>query len=213
MKLTSKEQKIVLLLAVLLLLGVVLRFVLPPGGDSPLQRGTEENYAVEMNGEKSDPAAAATMQAASNCNDSSDEMIIIHMAGAVVHPGVYHLPQGARIYQLLEEAGGALDDADLEGINLAQPLVDGQQVFLPRKGDDHYEQPVPAGMTTGNRVNINTATQNQLETLPGIGTVKAQSIINYRQQNGPFQSIENLLEVSGIGEKTLEGLREYITVW
>ena len=212
LKLTPKEQKLLMLLAFLLILGVVLRFTLPQDGDIAMRNGAAENPAVVgLAGETGDVVGLTAVEAA-GADEKTEKMIVIHMAGAVTRPGVYHLPEGSRIYELLEEAGGALDDGDLERINLAQPLVDGQQVFLPLKGEEGYAQTLSSGVTSA-RVNINAASKEQLESLPGIGAVKAQNIINYRQQNGPFQSIDNLLEVSGIGDKTLEGIREFITVW
>ena len=212
MKLTIKELKLLLLLSFLLILGVVLRFALPPESSFTLQKGADENPAASMDDAEKPPSVTGSVEGA-EANLEEQKMIVIHMAGAVARPGVYHLPEGSRIYQLLEEAGGALEEGELSRINLAQPLVDGQQVFLPRKGEEGFEQLAFAGDATAVRVNINTAAREQLESLPGIGAVKAQSIINHRLQNGPFQSIDNLIEVSGIGEKTLEGIKELITVW
>ncbi len=212
LKLTPKEQKLLLLLAFLLILGVVLRFALPPDSSIAMQKGAAENPAASMDDTGKTPTAISSVEGA-EVNRNDDKMIVVHMIGAVARPGVYHLPEGSRIYQLLEEAGGALEDGELELINLAQPLVDGQQVFLPRHGEEGYLQITLTGDATAVRININTAGREQLESLPGIGAVKAQSIINYRLQNGPFQSIDNLLEVSGIGDKTLEGIKELITVW
>lgn len=206
LKLTPKEQKLLLLLALLLILGVVLRFTLPHDKDIALDKGVAVNPAGSAEGTDQGLAGA-------EIDEKKEKMIVIHMAGAVVRPGVYHLPEGSRIYELLEKAGGALEDGNLERINLAQPLVDGQQVFLPRKGEESYEQVSLTGVGTAVQININTASREQLESLPGIGAVKAQNIINYRLQNGPFQNIDNLLEVSGIGDKTLEGIKDLITVW
>ena len=206
LKLTLKEQKLLLLLTFLLILGVVLRFTLPHDIDIAQGRGVTANPAGSTEDTTQDLAGVVI-------NEKENKTIVIHMAGAVARPGVYHLPEGSRIYELLEKAGGALEDGDLERINLAQPLVDGQQVFLPRKGAEGYEQVSLTGVGTAVQININTASREQLENLPGIGAVKAQNIINYRLQNGPFQSIDNLLEVSGIGDKTLEGIKDLITVW
>ncbi len=212
LKLTPKEQKLLMLLAFLLILGVVLRFALPPDSSIAMQEGAAEKPVASMDDTGKTPTAISSVEGA-EADKKNEKMIVVHMAGAVARPGVYHLPEGSRIYQLLEEAGGALADGELERINLAQPLVDGQQVFLPRKGEEGYEQKMLTGDGAAVRININTAGREQLESLPGIGAVKAQNIINYRLQNGPFQSIDNLLEVSGIGDKTLEGIKELITVW
>ena len=208
-KLTPKEQKLLALLAFLLILGVVLRFTLPGEQAVAVQRGQE-------NGPQLTPAAApgaGTAGVAAGEKEAAAKLIVVHVVGAVQRPGVYHLPAGSRVYQALEQAGGGLEGADMERINLAQPLVDGQQVFLPLKGAEGAGQPLPMGGVASGKVNINAASKEELENLPGIGAVKAQSIINYRQQHGPFQRIEDLLEVSGIGEKTLAEIKELISVW
>ena len=104
-------------------------------------------------------------------------------------------------------------------INLAELLYDGQPVYVPRKSDRDPSQP-PGGIFQGGlrqgkegRININSANKSQLETLPGIGAVKAQNIIDYREKNGPFKSVDDLLKVTGIGEKTLESLGDLITIY
>ena len=208
-KLTPKEQKLLALLAFLLILGVVLRFALPDEQTVAVQKG--EANVLEVS-----PAAGdggGTDGSPAKETEAAAKLIVVHVVGAVQKPGVYRLPAGSRIYQALEQAGGGLEGADLERINLAQPLVDGQQVFLPLKGAEGAGQPQPTGGVTSGKVNINTAGKEELENLPGIGAVKAQGIINYRQQHGPFQRIEDLLDVSGIGEKTLAEIKELITVW
>ncbi|HAA34612.1 MAG TPA: competence protein CelA [Firmicutes bacterium] len=207
-KLTPKEQKLVILLVCLLALGVVLRFVLP-GHDTSLvakkaESGSMDSAREEKEGEESPEA-----------EKDPEDVLVVHVTGAVKNPGVYILQKGSRVFHVVEEAGGAVEEADLERINLAQPLYDGQPVHVPRKGEENssqsYQGETPAvGMT---KININTAGKSQLETLPGIGSVKAQDIISYREKNGPFQSIEELTKVSGIGEKTLERIRDLITIY
>ena len=204
LKLTPKEQKLVLLLACLLISGFILRYVLPEKEDLHIAR---ESGAEEM----LHPAGGNNLSD-DDLEQQAKKIIEVHVTGAVVHSGVYILEEGARVYQAVEKAGGTSDDADLERINLAQPLYDGQQVFVPRKleeGPSGEENSYPQG----GKLNINIATQSQLEALPGIGAVKAQSIIKYRQENGHFSSIEELLKISGIGEHTLEGIRELISVY
>ncbi len=135
----------------------------------------------------------------------------VHVTGAVLRPGVYTLAKGARVGDAITSAGGALPDALLHGINLAKPLFDGEQI--------HVAQAALSDSTSKNEaesaaklININTASAAELETLPGIGPVKAQAIIEYRQQHGAFARIEDLTKVSGIGAKTFEGLKHLITV-
>lgn len=215
-KLTPKEQKLLLLLVCLLALGIVLRFVLFRQDTSvalTAQTGSSDNIMENM-------AEKEENEEETKEEDDVEKVIIVHVTGAVNNPGVYYLPEGARVFHAVEEAGGASEEADLERINLAQPLYDGQPVYVPRKGEEGSPQPSginnsQSGSPSHNiaKININTASKSQLETLPGIGSVKAQNIITYREKNGPFQRVEDLLKVSGIGEKTLEGIIELITVY
>ncbi|HYH28150.1 MAG TPA: ComEA family DNA-binding protein [Actinomycetota bacterium] len=141
--------------------------------------------------------------------------LFVHVGGHVRQPGVYEMRAGDRVIDAIERAGGARDGAELDQLNLAALLVDAQQILVPAKG-----KPLPApaaGAGTGAQaesdvVNLNTATQEQLETLPGIGEVLAQRILDYRESNGPFRSVDDLTEVSGIGERRLEDLRPHVTV-
>lgn len=140
--------------------------------------------------------------------------LIVDVAGWVRHPGVYRFDPGARIVDAVERAGGARDGADLMVLNLAAPLTDGQQVLVPKKGQT--VAPIgtagTVGGTTGALVNINTADEPTLETLNGVGPVTAAAIIKYREENGPFATVDQLDAVSGIGPATLEELRDQVTV-
>ena len=144
----------------------------------------------------------------------------VYVTGAVAHPDVYLLSTGSIIRDALVAAGGAAADADLNRINLAQQVYDQQQIYVPRLGEENPPLPSPPvslTSTSGNvqatgKVNINTATAEELDTLPGIGPAIAQRIIEYRQTNGPFQSIEEIKNVSGIGDKLFEKLKDLITV-
>lgn len=143
-------------------------------------------------------------------------VLVIDIKGAIKHPGVYELQTGARVHQLIEVAGGLLNDADELAINLAAPLQDGMVIYIPKKGEITNNQfTLPAnqeGANGANKVNINLATTEELQTLTGIGPSKAEAIIAYREENGPFTKPEQLLEVSGIGEKSFEKLKEEITI-
>ncbi len=133
-----------------------------------------------------------------------ERKIYVHIAGQVQTPGVYQISPQDRLFHLVELAGGATEKADLDAINLASLLEDGQRVYIPEIGEI-----VEKG---DGRININTASQAELESLPGIGPALAQRIIDYRARYGSFRTVEELTKVSGIGEKTLENLREYISV-
>ena len=136
----------------------------------------------------------------------------VYVSGAVHHPDVYTIPQDSIVKDAMEAAGGPTEDADLERINLALPVSDGQQVHVPRQGEDNPPVQPPSGQpATGGKVNINTADLAALESLPGIGPSLAQRIIDHRQTNGPFERIEDIMDVSGIGEATFEGIQDLIT--
>jgi competence protein ComEA len=139
--------------------------------------------------------------------------VVVHVVGAVRRPGLYRLPQHARVADALRRAGGAKRRADLALINLAAPLADGEQVVVPVRGA------VPAGGGGGpgdgaapasGPVHLNTATLEQLDALPGVGPVTAQKILDYREQHGAFSSVDELDAVPGIGPARLEQLREVV---
>jgi competence protein ComEA len=141
----------------------------------------------------------------------------VYVSGAVQNPAVYQLPRGSIVQDAIDAAGGPLSDADLARLNLALELRDQQQVHVPREGEADPPPAISGGESermgvAGGAVNINTATANELETLPGIGEVTAQRIIDYRETNGPFETIEDIQDVSGIGPKTFEGMKDLITV-
>jgi competence protein ComEA len=136
----------------------------------------------------------------------------VYVTGAVQHPDVYVLPQDSIVKDAVEAAGGATEDADLERINLAVTVTDGQQVHVPRQGEEPSPVDPPSGQpAAGGKVNLNTADSAALETLPGIGPTLAQRIIDYRQAHGPFERIEDLMQVSGIGQATFEGMKDLVT--
>ena len=145
--------------------------------------------------------------------------LIVHITGAVVDPGVYSQTPGSRVMDVIQAAGGLTPDADSTLINLAKMVEDGMQIWVPRQlvGDLEGNNPAKAEKDPGagypeGLININTATQIELETLSGIGPVTAKAIIQYRQENGPFREIQGIQEVSGIGPVTFEKIREFITV-
>lgn len=140
--------------------------------------------------------------------------VVVHVAGAVVAPGVHRLPPGARVIDAVEASGGLAPDADPSAVNLAALLEDGAQVYVPRVG----EAPPPSaslGPSTEDAsgpVDLNTADVALLETLPGIGPATAAAIVDHRERHGPFASVEGLLDVRGIGEAKLAALRDLVRV-
>ena len=139
--------------------------------------------------------------------------LIVDVAGAVRQPGVYEFAEGDRVIDAIERAGGSLPKADLSLLNLAAPLTDGTQILVPKTGP--AVAGVPGGTVPGSSsglININSASATELETLSGIGEVLAATIVEYRDQNGPFASVEDLMDVSGIGPATLDEIRDQVTV-
>lgn len=143
--------------------------------------------------------------------------IVVEVRGSVVTPGVYELPPGARLQDALNAAGGLTSAADLSTINLARRLRDGEVVVI---GSPALAAGSPAAVSDGAqaessaepRININTATVEELDLLPGVGKVTAQRIIDFREQNGPYRSVDDLVHVQGISTRTIEGLRDLVTV-
>ncbi|MGO2629064.1 MAG: helix-hairpin-helix domain-containing protein [Enterococcus italicus] len=153
-----------------------------------------------------------TEQTTQTTTSVPQQIILVDIKGAVKKPGVYELPINARLHELVNVAGGLTDDAEDRQANMAIVLADQQLVYIPRKGEtvEQTNQTPQAGNES--KVNINTASAEELQTLTGIGEKKAQAIIDYRTQNGNFQSIDQLTEVDGFGEKTVEKLRDSITI-
>jgi competence protein ComEA len=141
-------------------------------------------------------------------SDSAAELITVDVSGKVVHPGLIVVPGGSRLADAIAAAGGTTRDADLERVNLAAPLQDGQQVVIPGSDDPGTAED---GSNDG-KIHINTATPSELEQLPGVGPVLAGRIAAFREENGPFEAVEDLLDISGIGESKLEMLRDSVAI-
>jgi competence protein ComEA len=144
--------------------------------------------------------------------DSSDNTVIVHVAGAVRQPGVYRMRPEARVDDAVGRAGGATRKADLSQVNLAAKVEDGRQVLVPVKVQSGAAGPATAPTQPGVPLNLNTATLEQLDELDGIGPATAQNILDYRDEHGGFGSVEELGEVPGIGDVRLASLREQVRV-
>lgn len=148
--------------------------------------------------------------------------IFVHIAGAVNNPGVVMLPWASRVANAVQAAGGFSEYAQQDAVNLAAPISDGEKIFIPAINNTPIPQlitpssknapSVTLTQPSGALININTAQSQELERLPGIGPTKAQSIILYRQEHGPFKKLEDLMQVSGIGKATFDQLKELITL-
>lgn len=146
--------------------------------------------------------------------------VVVYISGAVAQPDVYTLPHDARVKDVVIAAGGLLADADSEQINLAARIHDEQHIHVPRLGEVPANPPAsiphaPGGSTapqTRSLVNLNSASKAELEELPGVGQVMAQRIVEYRQSNGPFESVEELQQVTGIGPLVFDQIKPLVTV-
>ena len=152
--------------------------------------------------------------AQSNTPKSTEsKKIVVYVTGAVSKPDVYELSENSRVKDAIEKAGGATKEADLISINLAEKLSNGEEVVVPKKGENNSASSGSASNTNkSSKININTADVLELEKLPGIGEVKAEAIIQYRKSYGRFKTIHDITRVSGIGEKTFEKIKDLISV-
>ena len=189
------REKIVIGFLVLLLIGGgVWRAVQTsaPGGEVALVGQQQESFSAD--------------------HDLVDEpeMITVHLVGAVNNPGVYQLPVGSRVFELLEIGGGFSEDADQEALNQARPLLDGEQIYIHRTGETERSPSMPDG---GGKININRASASDLTALPGIGDVRANQIVAHRENLGFFTDLEQIMDVSGIGQTTFNNIADQITIY
>lgn len=218
-KLNLKQKKIIAIILIILVVIAYYYFY--------LRDTTEEisNQDLEINNTQE--------------NNQTNETIVVHVSGAVNIEGIVELDSGSRIANAIEKAGGIKENADMTDINLAYPLEDGMKIHIPTKEEteayknnentpaESYVTAASGGVnskeatnstpsstsdTASKKVNINTATQEELDALPGIGPSIASKIIDYREQNGKFNSIEEIKEVSGIGEAKYEKIKDSITI-
>lgn len=171
-------------------------------------RSLPRPVAIRSDLQRPAPAAVASASA-------GPSVLLVHVAGRVRRPGVYEFRAGDRVVDAVQAAGGPRKGADLDALNLAAPLTDGEQVLVPARGPSGGASGVPGapGATASpGLLNINTASESDLEGLSGIGPVLAQRIIDYRTEHGPFSSVDGLLDVSGIGPATLDEFRDQVTV-
>lgn len=144
----------------------------------------------------------------------AESTVLVHVAGAVAHPGVYSLEATARVGDAIAAAGGPTLDADVNRMNLAAPVVDGSRIYIPTVGEEIAPTllvPDTPSATSNGLVNINTADQTTLETLPGVGPSTAAAIIDHRERHGLFRNVDDLIDVRGIGEAKLAALRNQVT--
>lgn len=189
-KISQREKIVIGILTLLLVTGGVWRAVQVSGPKAEIiQGGYNMNLEAEL--------------------EKVPEMITVHLIGAVKSPGIYKLPVGSRIYELLELGGGFSEDADHEALNQARPLLDGEQIYVHKIG----EAPGLAESGVSALVNINRATVSELTALPGIGEVRANQIVAHREKHGYFTTTDQIKDVSGIGENTFNTIADQITIY
>lgn len=209
----TKMQKIVLSIVAFFVVVVVIVFTMKISQEAQMEMTEQENLLEETN---------VLYQ------ENEEKRIVVHVAGFVENPGIVKLKEGSRIADAIEAAGGELLDADLSNVNLAYMLEDGQKLYIPGISEQKEGEENLGYITkeSGNNivvnekkeeggsglVNLNTASQTELEQIPGIGPSTALKIIEYRKENGEFKSIEDIKNVKGIGDSKYENMKNHITV-
>ena len=214
MKYINKKQKIVLIIIIsIITLGVAYyTYIMKTNDEFNVE---EQSLEVEKDTEEEN-----------NEVKEGKSKIIIHVSGAVVNEGIVELEEKARVADAIEAAGGVTEDAYMRNINLASLLEDGMKVYIPTKeevmqkeensdyiiGSNNIIENNNVESKKSGKVNINTATKEELDTLPGVGELTANKIISYREENGKFKSIEEIKEVSGIGDSKFEQIKDLIEI-
>ena len=209
-----KWLKILLVLLAVVILGVV--FTCQANQSSNAETAETKEDTVELVDNESESETVTEGETESVIL----EQVCVHVCGSVKKPGVYYLTSGSRVFEAVEAAGGLLEDAAGDYVNLAGEVTDGEQIYIPtekevEEGDikaPNSESASSSANAKSELININTASLEELKTLPGIGDTKAQAIISYREKSGNFKSIEEITNVSGIGESSFEKIKEYIKV-
>lgn len=214
----SKRRGLALACACLVLLLCGAGFLLRNGSGIVLHRSelNEASLSESVSATASEDAINASAGTSQDTvQQTATAKAMVHVDGAVVSPGVYELSFGSRVCDALDAAGGLAEDADTSQINLAAEIADGEKVYIPREGEvvtNVGTSQAGTNASDSGLVNINTATVEQLDTLPGVGEATATAIVKDREQNGAFTSPEDLMRVSGIGEKKFERLEGLICV-
>lgn len=203
---------------VLLLLALVIAVIVSAVGQQAGQRTVDSGSVSIPSPGASNSAVLEQFDAGTSAAPGGADVgavIFVHVLGAVARPGLFELHDGARVMDAIAAAGGLIAEADPAGVNLARVVSDGEQFYVPRQGE--VQPGIPAADTgaannPAAKVNLNTATVADLDSLPRIGPTMAQRIIDYRTKNGRFTSVDGLRDVAGIGDKTFEALKDLITV-
>lgn len=214
--LTTKQKKIVIVVGIIVTIGII--YFICNGIGKSENIDLDEEILVSNN---------LTEENNIEIQTSKEEIVVIHITGAVKVPGIVKLKEGSRIEDAIQEAGGLTEDADISKVNLAYVLDDGIKIRIPSSleeditdedilvedsGENIIQETNTSSTNLSGSININKATETELETLPGIGASLASRIIEYREQNGKFSSIEDIKNVSGIGESKYNNIKDFICV-
>ena len=206
-----KEYKIIVICTGLgLLVGGF--FLLKPAPETPVK---ETNLQAEVAAVSKDLSTEKEVKKEEKEESLEQDLITVDVKGAVKSPGIYDLPVGSRVNDVVQKAGGLTEQADSKSLNLAQKVSDEALVYVPTKGEEASQQS-GSGATSSTskekKVNLNKASLEELKQVKGLGGKRAQDIIDHRETNGKFKSVDELKKVSGIGAKTIEKLKDYVTV-
>ena len=171
-----------------------------------IMRSSGETHTVSL---ESVPSAPVSQEEVASV-DTLQRTVIVHVIGEVARPGIVELDDGARVIDAIDRAGGVTALADIEALNLARVVVDGEQVYVPEYGEDVGARPLSNHSLAAGPISLSRADQATLETLPGVGPSLAARIIAFREQHGPFRSVTDVLAVSGIGPATLERFADQV---
>ena len=207
-----KEYKIIVICACLgLVLGTF--FLLKPSSQTPVK---ETNLQAEVAAVLKDSSSEKEVNKEEKEESPEQDLITVDVKGAVKSPGIYDLPVGSRVHDVVQKAGGLTEEADSKSLNLAQKVSDEALVYVPTKGEEAASQQATSGTSPSTskdkKVNLNKASLEELKQVKGLGGKRAQDIIDHREANGKFKSVDELKKVSGIGAKTIEKLKDYVTV-
>ena len=155
---------------------------------------------------------ALTLDAGTNIQADAPRMVTVYVSGEVRKPGLFKLREGQRVADAVNEAGGVIETADIDRVNMAALLEDGMQIRVPEQQATGRNAPAASGKNAEGQININTANEKELQTLPGIGPAMSARIIEYREANGDFKKIEDIKKVRGIGNAKFEKIKDKVTI-
>jgi len=205
----NKKQKLIFFIILIIMISIIAYYTYSTLYKNSFSFSYKENSSVINDFIENNTISTSTT------NVSEQTSIVVYICGAVKESKVITLKENSRICDAINAVGGLTDNADLSNINLAYILEDGEKVYIPEKGEEienNLTSSYNNSSTTNNKININKASQTELETIPGIGPSTALKIINYRKENGKFLKIEDIKNVSGIGNTKYESMKDYITV-